>query len=232
MNPGARKGPIWTPAEDAALRELWQTLEAKEIAARLPGRTEIGVWHRMRRLGLTKRRRWTERDDEKLRLLWGCPIKTVAQELGRTIAAVYWRAQLLGLPLGVPEDGERLTTAASRCGYSITTMRMILDWAGVPIWRGLTRGALKTKNCTHWVESELVDEAVARWCQTETPTAAARRLGMSAARVVARLLASGLELPPKPADKRHWRIPSEIIDRAIAIVVRRGKHLEVRKEAA
>lgn len=231
-NPGARKGPLWTPAEDAVVLELAPRFEAKDIAQHLPGRTELGVFHRMRRLGINKRRRWTAADDTKLGMLWGEPIRTVAKELGRSIITVYWRAQKLGLPLGVPEGGERLSNAAARCGFATETFRAILGWAGVPIRRALTREALKHRRGTHWVESDLADQAVERWCKTETIHAAAMRLGVGDAFLLNRLMASGLRLPAKPGGKRHWRIPSATIDRAVAMVVRRGKRLEVRKEAA
>lgn len=231
MNAGARKGPLWTAAEDAILREFGPKLESSEVAAMLPGRSVYAVFNRLPRLGIQKRRRWTAADDERLRILWGDPIRTVAKELGRSIATVYWRAQKLGLPLGVPEGGERLSNAAVRSGFALETLRSILAWHGVPIMRALTREALKTKRVTHWVESELVDEAVELWLKTETPHAASRRIGISTARIVNRLLASGLKLPKRPERKCHWRIPSDIIDRAVAMTERRGK-LVVLKEAA
>jgi CO/xanthine dehydrogenase Mo-binding subunit len=52
------------------------------------------------------------------------------------------------------------------------------------------------------------------WLATETLAGAARRLGMWPDTLERRLLASGAPLPPKPAGKRHWRIPSETIERA------------------
>lgn len=175
MNRGARTGLLWTPAEDSIIRDLGKKLEAKEIAARLTGRSEMAVFHRLRKLGLQKRRRWTARDDRRLCVLWGEPIRTVAKELGRSICTTYWRAQKLGLPLGVPEGGERLSRAADRSGYAVKTLRVILKWAGVPILRSLCRRALKTKRGTHWVDSDLVDAAVAKWVATD-PQERGRRL--------------------------------------------------------
>ena len=42
----------------------------------------------------------------------------------------------------------------------------------------------------------------------------------------------GLPLPQKPRRGLHWRIPSEVIDRAMAMVVRRGKRLALLQKAA
>lgn len=231
MNPGARKGPLWTAAEDAIVRELAPTMEAKDIAVRLPGRSVNAVFHRVARLGIDKRRRWTAADDNRLTLDWGTmTIEDVAAKLGRTVIATYWRAQKLGVGLGVPQGCERFTSAAERCGYAPATLRMILGWAKVPIHRGITR---RRETQTTWVDPMSVDDAIRKWHTTETPHAAARRVGLSTGEVVVhRLEASGLPLPRKPRRKRHWRIPSETIDRAMAMVAKRGRNLVVITEAA
>ena len=231
MNPGARKGPIWTPTEDAVVIEHAPTREAREIAAMLPGRTVASVFHRMARLVLQKRRRWTEADDTTLEAIWGgASLATVAAKIGRTQVATYWRVQKLGLGLGCPTGMEYLTTAAKRCGYGAGQLRMILHWARVNVRQSITR---RGRSREFIVDPLVVDEAVKRWHATETPHAASRRLGFgSGDAVVARLVESGLALPRKPSSKAHWRIPSETIDRAVAMVVRQGKHIVVRKETA
>jgi len=232
MNPGARKGPHWTPAEDAIILELGPRLEAKDIAASLPGRSVSAVFHRWHKLGVKKRRLWTRADERHLMLLWGsCSLATVASKLGRSAMTTYWRAQRLGLGLGCPRGYEYLSDAATRAGFATSTLRMILRWAGVHVEKVIRRRVSGT--CRRFfVNPERVDDAVAAWLATETPEAASRRLGLAAETIVDRLLVSGLPLPPKPGHKRHWRIPSDTIDRAMAMVGRRGKHLVVLKEAA
>lgn len=231
-NPGARNGPLWTKNEDATLRRLFGKMTAAEISARLPGRNESAVFHRTRRIGLVKNRRWTNIDDQRLRTWWGEPIRKVARELGRSVITVYWRAQVLGLPLGVPQGGEYLTAAAKRCGYAIKTFRKILRWAGVKVRRSVTRNPRECWRGTHWVDPDDASDAVARWCRTETPQAAGRRYNTDGETIVRRLVASGLPLPPKPRFKRHWRIESELIDQACAMVEKRGRHLVVVRRAA
>lgn len=230
MNPGARKGPFWTPAEDAVIRELATTTEASDLAAKLPGRTQSAVFHRMRKLGIQKRRRWTAADDRKLEMLWGKSLKVVAAELGRTMLTTYWRAQKLGLGLGVPQGGEYMSAAARRTGYAISTLWMILRWAGVRPLLSLARE--RTERSTHWVDPDDVNDAIEKWLLTETPEAAARRHGYSAECVIQRLIRSGLAVPPRPGKRCHWRIPSEIIDQSMAMFEKRGRHLVMIRKAA
>lgn len=216
--------PAWTPAEDATVRSLFGTMTAAEIAARLPGRNQDAVWHRTRRLGLIKCRRWTPSDDKSLRAWWGEPLRKVARELGRTVLTVYWRAYNLGLPLGVPEGGEYINTAAKRCGYDLKTFRGVMKWAGVKVHRVITRRVGKVKNGRHWVDSEEATAAVERWHKTETPEAASRRYHVEGETIVRRLLVSGLPLPTRPR-KAPWRIETTTIDQAMAMVEKRGRRL-------
>lgn len=229
---GAINGPLWTPAEDEILRSMFFGSTALEISARLPGRNESAVFHRSRRLGLIKNRRWTDVDDKRLRNWWGEPIAKVARELDRSVITIYWRAQVLGLPLGVPQGGEYLSTAARRCGYATQTFRKILKWAGVSARRAVTRNPLKCWHAAHWVDPDDANDAVSKWLRTETPQAAGRRLGLDGSTVIRRLILSGLPLPPKPGRKEHWRIESEIIEQACAMVQKRGRRLVVVKRAA
>lgn len=231
MNPGARTGPLWTPAEDDVIRTLGAKLEAKEIAARLPGRSVVAIFHRWRKLGLRKNRRWTRADDRQLMLLWGsCSLAATARRLGRTTVTTYWRAQKLGLGLGCPRGYEYLSAAAKRTGFDTATLRTVLRWAGVHVEKVLCRRVSGTWR-RHYVNPDRVDQAVSEWLATETPEQASRRIGISTEIIVNRLRASGLPLPERPGKKRRWRIPSETIDRAVDMVVRRGNKLVLREAA-
>jgi len=164
-------------------------------------------------------------------MLWGVPICIIARELERTPEAVYQRAARIGLPNGCPPGHEYLTAAAKRTGFGDTGMlRRILKWAKVRIRH--TNSLEPAQHARFFVEPEAVDRAVAAWLKTETPEAAARRLGVSTATVMSRLQLSGLRLPPKVGRKKHWRIPSTTIERAMTMVVRRGRGLVVLREAA
>jgi hypothetical protein len=207
----------WSPAEDARLRAALAVGDAKSASAVL-GRSLAAVFHRMRRLGIKKRRRWTRADESTLLLMWGKPIGRIAKELDRTVITVYWRAQKLGLGLGCPNGYEYLSEAARRCGYCTGQLRRILSYARVPLRRAMTRR--DSTRDTHIVEPELVDRAVAKWLETEPLEAAARRHGMRGEQLERILRASGTALPPKPGRKRHWRVPSVKVDMAVASLSR------------
>ncbi len=209
-------GRPWTPAEDATLRAEYTRGRVAPISVRL-GRTPSSVHHRAHRLGLIAARRWTLADLRLLRNLWGeVDLPTLAKRLGRSVATTYWKAQQLDL-LGCPRGREYLTDAATRTGFSTSTLRRILAWHGVKLRRAMSRVLQpKTKRRMHAVDPFDVNEAVAAWLATETPTAAARRLGVTGETVAARV-ARLVDAPPRPKRRRHWRIPSEVIDRALGV---------------
>jgi hypothetical protein len=215
----------WTPAEDAIVIKHAESMQAKEIAEQLPGRTTNAVFHRKIRLGLITNRRWTKRDDEQLAMLWGTPMWKFTKLIGRTQATTYWRAQKLGLGLGVPAGMESVSTCARRCGFSPTTMRRVLAWEGVELKRSVTRKDRQVHKS--WVDPFDADRAVEKWLKTETVEAASRRIGTTPERLLGRLLASGLALPARTPGRRHWRVPSATIDEAVRIVRKIGKRLVV-----
>lgn len=158
---GAVKGFLtWSDNEDAILRELGSKLEARCLAARLPGRSEVAVKNRRIKLGICKSRRWTPAEDLALEMAWGNDVETIAAELGRTEHAVYTRAYQRGL-LGVPRGGESIDAAAKRCGYEHGTMVRILEAAGVEIHPVLNGGP--GKKSWRWVDKIDSDAAVKRW---------------------------------------------------------------------
>lgn len=208
-------GRPWTAEEEDILRARFVAEGAKAMAVAL-GRTVNSVNHRTQRLGLYTHRRWSARDDKRLAMLWGdFDVAKVAAELGRTEATTVWRSQLLGLSLGVQQGMEGLSAAAARVGYSVSSLRMILRWTGVQVRNSIARTHNgPRRNCM--VDPDSVDEAVAEWLKTETLHAGANRHGVSAAILGRWLATSGLKVPAKPKGKRHWRIPSDVIDAAVA----------------
>lgn len=217
LNPGAK---AWTPAEDAILRARYKRYGAEAMATAL-GRSISSINHRTQALKLFTHRRWTAEDDRRLRVIWGeMPLAAAAKVLGRSQATTYWRATKLGLPLGVGQGLEFLTAAAARAGYSTGSLRIILRWAGVKL-RVTMALPRESGRRFHAVDPLDVDEAVEAWLKTETLRTAAERRGIAAETLERYLIESGLELPPKPDGKGHWRVPTETIDAAVAM--RRGK---------
>jgi len=221
----------WTMAEDALVRSLYAVQGARACADALPGRSVTAVMKRARKLGLATHRRWTDLDYKRLRLLWGdgLSLETIAKKLGRTPKTTYWRAQHLGLPLGCPQGYEYLTAASERTGYDRTSLRIILRWAGVDVYRAITReskprGRLKRHSFRHhYVDPDRVDEAVAGWLRTECVEAAARRIGVCGETIRRWLIDAGHTPPTKP--RARWRVESAEIDRVAADGLRRfAKH--------
>lgn len=161
---------------------------------------------------------WTPADFDKLRLFWSeLTVKQIAKRIGSTENTVYWRAQLLGLPLGCPQGMEYLSHAAKRTGFETVTLRGVLARAGVKIRRAQfrpncpKRGRAGRGRLTYIVAPDAVDAAVEAWCAQETLSAAAARIGVRG-ETLARRLVNDPRVPPKPSGKRAWRIPSAIID--------------------
>lgn len=218
---GALAGRLpWTPAEEAIVLARYAADGPAVLAAEL-GRSWVAVTKRAKRLGARRRQPWTEADDARLRLLWGEHSTTgVAKRIGRTPLATYQRAMEIGLPLGCPQGREYLSSAAKRAGYTIRSLRMILRWAGVEIRRAMSRPAERLRYM-HTVDPQDVDDAIAGFLATETLQAGAIRHGICAETLERILGESGIDLPPKPKNKQHWRIPSETIDAAVAARARR-----------
>ena len=214
----------WSPADDQYLRDHYVADGAHACAAAL-GRTWCSITRRARRLDVIRVRRWTWRDDNQLRVLWGVhPIAKIASQIGRTDHAIYWRAKELGLGLGCPQGYEYISAAAERTGYAVTSLRRILNWAHVHIERAACRpdraSRSKHGHVTWIVEPADVDQAIERWHQTETLERAAERYGVCSS-VLARLLDDAAargdkRVPKRPAFRRHWRIPSTLIDEVMA----------------
>ena len=209
---------LWTAAEDDCLREAYLQGGIDLARRALPGRSVVSLYHRARRLGLSRRRRWTRGDDLTLEALWGEGLRLtgIAKALGRTPATVYWRAQKLGLPLGVPDGFEYLSKAAERTGFTTGQLARLMRAAGKKIRTALARtAALPASRRMHFVWPEDVDAAVAAWARTETPQEAARRLGIDPDALRRRLARIGIE--NKPGTRKRLRVTDEQIARANGI---------------
>ncbi len=205
----------WTSEEDAILVRAYAAGGVAAARGVLPHRSEAALFHRARRLGLYRRRPWSDEDDRRLRTLWNdsTSLGSMARVLGRTEATVFQHGYfVLRLPLGPPQGCEYLTSAALRCGFSTSAqLRRILAWAGVRLrrvrtWRG------KRARC-RYVDSFDVDRAVERWLETETSEAAARRLGMNGDRLRARFRKIGIAT----SREKQARVTEEDLARANAI---------------
>lgn len=212
----ARMDP-WTPEEDACLRDAYSTGGIANALRCVADRSEASLYHRARRLGLTRRRRWTRGDDLTLEVLWGegLRLSAIAKHLNRTPATTYWRAQKIGLPLGCPDGFEYLSHAAARAGFDTGQLRTILRAHGFKVRASLARPRGVESRRFHVVATEDVDRAVALHMATETPEEAARRLGISADRLRVRLARIGIA--NAPGTKKRLRVTEAQVEAANAI---------------
>jgi hypothetical protein len=100
--------------------------------------------------------RWTSKQDSILRFEWGSDAAKLAAKLGRTVPAIRFRAQVLGLHLGHASGREYITTAARRTGYSVAQLRKILVAVKVRIYSS----PMGVDKRTHSVDYDDVDRAV------------------------------------------------------------------------
>lgn len=211
----------WTPAELEILRGSYVERGRAYVAA-ATGRSVASVCAKAARLGLARKPRWTDLENQQLRNWWGVEsLHAIAMRLGRTRIAVFRQGVYeLGLRRGVQDGQESLKAAARRTGYAIATLRRILDAAGVKLSRPTSEPKCRRK--ARWaVDVAEVDEAVAAWLATETVFGAARVRGIGDDALRA-LLKRTPGVPPKPEGRKAWRIPSAVIDRALASAGRRA----------
>jgi hypothetical protein len=205
--------PPWSPPEDAILRRHLRSRGTAYVARRV-GRSLRSVMLHAWRLGISRQPRWNDIERRVLRNLWGeSPLHVIAKKLGRSEGAVYEEARRVGLSR-VPTGMELLSVAARRTGFAEETLRVVLDWAGVEL-RWPARKPSKKRRRHVCVDTFEVNEAVERWLATEALAPAARSRGLYPQRL-ARLLVGIDGVPPRPCKGRIWRIPSDVIDRALA----------------
>jgi hypothetical protein len=205
----------WTSAELETLRTLYK--EHGSIAAAVAlGRTRQAVLRKANKLGLRVRPFWTPREDARLRFLWdtSASLSAIGKEIGRSPTGVYCRAQILGLPLGVPQGYEFISAASERTGYWVQTLEKILAWAGVRAHAVRTLGTRRGE-VRRYVDPLDVDDAIALWHKTESLHAAAQRHGVSDATLRRWLRRIGVEEPER-GSKQMWRVLSVDADRAMA----------------
>lgn len=204
----------WSAAEDAAIRARYPEVGG-DLAADL-GRPLLSLYERASRLGVSVEPRWTPADDRRLTMIWGeATLNVIAKRMGRTPVSVYWRASKIGLRCGCPQGMEYITNAARRTGFAVDTFKRIIAWAGVKASKTMSRPGARYFRCLV-VEPDDADDAVKRWLDAETIDEAARRIGVDKGTMARWLLASGRELPPRPAVGCHWRVPIEVIDAVVA----------------
>lgn len=203
----------WSETEYAAVRERYRSDGAKSLAREL-GRSVPSVCKCAKRLGIVKLERWTEREDEQLRMFWGeRPIRELSRILGRPESGIYLRAGKLGIRSGAPQGKEYLTHAAERIGVARETLRKILRWYGVRTSR--PSRARDGAWSFGYVDSYDAERAAEAWFRTETMEEAARRHGW-AAETLRRWLADAGKLPQSRGPKRHLRVEIAVVDEVVA----------------
>jgi len=210
--------PNWTADEVAVLRARYESEGPVPIADDI-GRTWRAVHRKARRLGLYRNRPWATADENLLRNIWGeVSLEEAAARLGRSQEALIVRAEILGIGGACPRGREYLSVAAKRTGYAVCQLREILKAAGVAITPALASPRSTRKNFYFVVDPFDVDEAVKKWLSSETLATAARKRGVHT-RYLSRRLRRLDGVPKKPSRGKHWRIPTAVIDRALAIGV-------------
>jgi len=206
----------WTATEYAEIARVYTSGGIAAAAAAFPHRSRSSLYHAAKRAGVTRRPRWTPKEDARLRVEWGSlTFAQLVRTFGRPRDGIYRRAIILGLPVGCPDECEYLSHAAKRTGYETSQLRRILRWAGVAIRESYSRTHGPHRSF-HIVDPLDVDDAVAAWHATETLESAARRHGCSAEKIKHALARCGIALARagnKP--KAHYRVESAAVDAAM-----------------
>jgi DNA-directed RNA polymerase specialized sigma24 family protein len=96
----------WTETEEELISKLWlEGFTAREIAARVPGRTESAVKSRLHHLGLKKNRKWSPEDKKLLLALKedGASNRDLARQFDCSVGTV---ASMLSLLRRQTEPGK------------------------------------------------------------------------------------------------------------------------------
>lgn len=204
----------WTPEEKEVVRSSYLTVGASALARQL-GRSVAAINHCAQRQGLVRHRRWTEEENEKLRMLWGeRSIAELSRIFKRPESGIYFRAWKIGIRTGPPQGKEYIETAMRRTGFTRASLRRILRWAGVKVYRP----SRKTEGAAYhfgYVDPFDVDDAVTRWCGTETLNEAAKRHGICPDTLARRLSEAG-KLPKRHGKGKHLRVDSKEVDDVMA----------------
>lgn len=206
------------PEHEAAFLREHYVSHGSDFCAQALGLTWRQVQRRTHALGLRRTSRWTRADDDKLRFVWGAlSLNMVAKRMGRTPAACYWRAKILGLGLGCPRGYVYLGHLAEEAGFSRDSLRRILRWAGVGVLQGPKNPTSKKRgrglvDYKTWVVDHVEGlEAVERWLEAETVFAASKRIGVGV-ETLERWLRDDGRAGERPRKKAHWRVSAALVD--------------------
>lgn len=175
---------------------------------------------RIRRRGT--RLTWTPEEDRLLTQLWSECVSAaeIMRRIPRSWIAIYAHArQVLRLP-PVPQGFVTVAAAARRCGIDDKTLRYVLRMRRVPLHPcyPCARSALLCRPRTQpgrvVVEWDAAREAVEWWCTCETPSHAARRLGVDRETVLRALARIGVHVQRSGRGSRVW-VECAVIDRAM-----------------
>lgn len=174
-------------------------------------------------------KRWTAREDEKLRLGWGeKSIEDLAVVLGRTSISTYWRGCKLGLTCSVPQGYSYLTTEADRVGFDTSQLRQMMVAAHLPIHRTMARpcvgvvpafveaGHRSPKGAkSRWrVPTVAIDEAVRIYRELFSVRAHAHRVRLTRTLLAGRLRAAGVLGEKRPGVEAKFTV--DVVDAVMA----------------
>ncbi len=210
-------------ADDLAqyVRDNWDKVSVPKMAKAL-GVSMDAIRHRAKLMGLKSEltagghKPWSEKDD--LKLQWEFEtrsVKAIAKELGREYDSVRRRAYHLGLlQNGYAQGYESLEAASKRTGYNPDQLKRMLQGRNVRAKRvDASQEKLINKVNRKVYRTDDIDDAVKDWLKTETFYQACLRLEILPHRMKKMLSMLGVERPEKLAGQ-HWRISSDILDKA------------------
>lgn len=167
---------------------------------------------------------FSEKERSFIQWVWGeYVVETVLRKLNEKFGMDRTLRQLLvyvrktpGLGAHIPRGCESLSRAAQRHSMHRGTLLTILHAAGVPVKRAAPSEQLGLKPSKHrYVDSALVDAAVIDFLEAESVYHACSRGKVDRARLLRALASMGHVPPPK---SRRWRLPKEVMDKALEIV--------------
>lgn len=227
-DPHLRALRVWSDGEKALLRAQYATVGAKGLIDLLPTRSFSSIVGMAKKLKVASPH-WTDAERATLKKFFATEsMEALATRLGRSVNAVMKEAQLLGCSHADMIQGTQTIADACRVyGYSWSEMRRLLRFAKVNGERILfdpVKASKAKRGVRKYYSVIAVEQAVERWKNTETPGAAAARLGVASCTLRQWLREAGVKGDPNARrsgrTRLEWRIPREVLDRVVVERVR------------
>ncbi len=259
---GERNGrgiKLWTQAEDALIRKLYPTTQAKDIAARLEERDAKSIQSRASLLGVKKNpaykkpnNLWPDEDIERLRQLWqqGYSQAQIAETISRSLTSVIHQVKRQKKHFGLPKRTDEWRswsdkeTAYLIRHYKSKTLRELSAILGRKISSilgkaknlNLTEGTPKTK----WTADEI--NIVKKYYNQWSPAKIATKIGRTPGAIKQKAIALNLSdsVPRWTAEeigilKKYYKILStgkiaqKLTGRTLDSIRQKGIELGLRK---